>query len=122
MQAVGRDRHQDHLDEVHRSSAVAVGEIAQRQARNRARQDRRRDQQAELGFTQPEFTLDLDADDGKHGPHGEVHREGLPRWVSPISKAVETLSSLNCFFALLRYSCAISCNCAVTFKSTPIFS
>ncbi|MNP08252.1 hypothetical protein D3C76_1003120 [compost metagenome] len=74
-QAVDRDRHQQHVHEEHDASAEAVGEQTQRQADDRAGEDRQRDHQAELRLAQPQLFLDADADDRKHRPHGEVHRE-----------------------------------------------
>ena len=72
----GRNRHQEHLDEEHDPPTVAVGQEAQRQAHQRAGQDRGGHQQAEFGFVEIQFSLDLDPNDGKHDPHGEIHREG----------------------------------------------
>ena len=72
----GGDHHREHLQEVHDPPAVAVGQDAERQAHERARQDGGRHQQAELGLVEVQLRLDLDADDREHHPHGEVHREG----------------------------------------------
>ncbi|CAM3247979.1 hypothetical protein PSAE105876_29605 [Pseudomonas aeruginosa] len=75
-QAVDRDGHQQHVDEEHDAAAEAVGDQAQRQAHQGAGEDRQGDHQAELGFAQAKLVLDTDADDRKHRPHGEIHREG----------------------------------------------
>ena len=45
------------------AAAILVGPDAEDEADQRAGQDRRADQQAELGLVQPEVLLDLDADD-----------------------------------------------------------
>ncbi|MNO74266.1 hypothetical protein D3C76_652600 [compost metagenome] len=74
-QAVDRDRHQQHVHEEHDAPAEAVGQQTERQADQRAGEDRQRDHQAELRLTQAEFLLDADADDREHRPYGKVHRE-----------------------------------------------
>ena len=75
-QPIGRDGDQNHLNEINDAPAIPVGEQAERQSHQGTRKDRRGDQQAELGFVEPELGLDLDPDDGKHGPHREVDGEG----------------------------------------------
>ena len=46
------------------------------EADQRAGQDRRADQQAELRVVEPQVLLDLDADDGEDRPHREADGEG----------------------------------------------
>jgi hypothetical protein len=66
----------DHLHEKDDASTEAVGQNAERQAHQRTGQNRRGDQQTEFRFVQIELLFNPDADDRKHGPHGEIHREG----------------------------------------------
>ncbi len=55
---------------------AAAGPYPQRQADQRAAQNRRADQQAELGVVEAELLLDADADDRENRPHGEADGEG----------------------------------------------
>ena len=57
-------------------AAVLIGPDAEHQPDERAGQDRRSHQQAELGLVEAQVVLDLNADDGKDRPDGKAHREG----------------------------------------------
>ena len=78
-QQEGRDRGRQHRRGVDEPAAETVGPDAEHDAHEAAGQDRHADQQAELGFGQPEFGFDLDADDGKDRPDGEADGEGERR-------------------------------------------
>ena len=72
----GGDRRRQHHGGVDDAAAVLVGPDAEHQADQRAGQDRRADQQAELRIVEAEVLLDLDADDRKDRPHREADGEG----------------------------------------------
>ena len=72
----GGDRRRQHDGRIDDAAAVLVGPDAEHQADQRAGEDRRADQQAELGVVEAQVVLDLDADDGKDRPHGEADGEG----------------------------------------------
>ena len=72
----GRHRRRQHHGRVDDAAAVLVGPDAEHQADQRAGQDRRADQQAELRVVEPQVILDLHADDGKDRPHRKADREG----------------------------------------------
>ena len=72
----GCDRRRQHHRRIDDAAAVLVGPDAEHQADQRAGQDRRADQQAELGLGEPEVLLDLNADDRKDRPDGEADGEG----------------------------------------------
>ena len=61
----GHHRRRQHRQRVDDAAAVLVGPDAEHQPDQRAGQDRRADQQPELGVAEPEVLLDLDADDGE---------------------------------------------------------
>ena len=48
----------------------------EKQPRQRAGEDRRPHEQAELGVIQTQFGFDFDADNGKYRPDGEADRKG----------------------------------------------
>ena len=72
----GGDRRRQHDGRVDDAAAVLVGPDAEHQADQRAGEDRRADQQAELGVVEAQVVLDLHANDGKDRPHGEADGEG----------------------------------------------
>ena len=72
----GRDRRRQHHGRVDDAAAVLVGPDAEHQADQRAGQDRRADQQAELRLVEPQVLLDLHADDRKDRPDRKADREG----------------------------------------------
>ena len=72
----GCHRRRQHGRRVDQTAAEAVGPDAEHDAHERAGEDRHADQQAELGFGQPEFGFDLHADDRKDRPHREADGKG----------------------------------------------
>ena len=74
-QEPGRHRRREHHRDIDDPAAILVGPDAEENANQRAAQDRRADQEAELRLVEAELLLDLHADDRKNRPHGEAHRE-----------------------------------------------
>ena len=73
---IGGDGDQNHLNEINDTPAKPVGKQAKGQPHQGTGEDRCSHQQAKFGFVKTELGLDLDPDDGKHGPHREVDGEG----------------------------------------------
>ena len=84
----GRNGSREHDADVDDTPAVLICPDAEDETNQRARQDRRAHQQAELRISEAEVFLDLDADDGKDRPHGEADREGecahAKRYAAPL--------------------------------------
>ena len=74
-QQEGRDRGRQHDHRVNSAAAILVGPDAEEDAHERAGEDRRADQEAELRLVKAELLLNLNADDGEDGPHREAHGE-----------------------------------------------
>ena len=75
-QPIGGHGDQNHLNEIDDASAIPVGEQSKGQARQGTCEDRCGYEEAERGFVETQFILDLDADYREHGPHREVDGEG----------------------------------------------
>jgi hypothetical protein len=73
---IGGDGDQNHLNEINDAPAKPVGKQAKGQSHQGTGEDRCGHQQAKFGFVKADLGLDLDPDDGKHGPHREVDGEG----------------------------------------------
>src|SRR5690606_227682 len=74
-QQEGRGRGQDHDGDIDDAPAVLVGPYAEYDAHQRAGQDRRADQQPELGLAEAELILYADTDDRENRPYGETGGE-----------------------------------------------
>src|SRR5689334_556425 len=68
-----RGRQHDHR--VDPTATILVGPDAEKDADQRAGQNRRAHQQAELRLVEPEFRFDLDADDGEDRPDRKTYGE-----------------------------------------------
>ena len=71
----GGDGGHRHQHRVHDAPAVLIGPDSEEDAAQGAGQDRRRDEDAELGVAEPEVLLDAEPDDGKDGPDREADGE-----------------------------------------------
>ena len=75
-QQEGCDRRREHGQGEDDASAIEVGPDAQRHADERAREDGRAHQEAELRVRKPQVLADADADDGEDRPHRKAYGEG----------------------------------------------
>ena len=75
MQSIGRDGNQHHLDKIDSATAKPIGQKTERQTYQGTGKNGGCNQQTKLGFAQAQCALDLDSDNGKHGPHGKINRK-----------------------------------------------
>jgi len=92
-QQEGSEGRRQHDQQVDQAAAVLVGPDAEEHPHQRAGQDRRAGQQAELRLAQAQVPLDLHADDREDRPHRETGGEGdgaRPQRRSGPSRALRT--------------------------------